>query len=83
MRGDQQPSCMPDIIAIRADSVSGGLQPIHIAVKFIPDDCWNDGWIRQSSLSPPFSPLVLSALEYLQSHSGAGPSCAAIQHSHA
>lgn len=34
---------MPGVTAFRADGISGGLQPIHIAVKFIPDDSLNDG----------------------------------------
>lgn len=61
---------MPGIIAARADGISGGLQPIHIAVKLVPDDSLHDGWMRQPSLSPLFSPLVLSTRQHSQSHDG-------------
>ncbi|KAF2974103.1 hypothetical protein EK904_010178 [Melospiza melodia maxima] len=64
---------MPAAIAIRADGISGGLQPAHTAVQFLPEDSVNDA----SRRGPRHSPLRTGApgLRGEGTHEAAGAGC--------
>lgn len=71
----------PAAIAIRADGISGGLQPAHTAVQFLPEDSLNDVRVRCSCLSASFSLPVHPTLQPMQSHNDTGFSYVAVLHS--